>query len=72
MNKDHAGRGERGLEAVILGWKTRRGLPTPSSHALRDLIRFHWVSLASFVGANEQLGVGRVAAVMKKGFPSTL
>lgn len=60
------------MEAVILGWKTRRGLSILPPPALRDLTRFPWVSLASFIGANEQLGVGGGATVIKKGFPYTL
>lgn len=60
------------MAAAVPGWKTRRGLPPPSSHTLGDLTRFPWVSLASFLGANEQLGVGKVAMEIKKDFPYTL
>lgn len=71
VNKDNTGREESDGGSYSRLEDQEKPLNPPASHAVSDLPTFHRVSLASFIGANDQLGVGSVATVIKNGFPST-
>lgn len=66
VNKDDTGRGESDGGSYSRLEDQEKPLNPPASHAVSDLTAFHRVSLASFIGANDQLGVSSVAAVIKK------